>query len=88
MAMPRQILTGSSRNVAAGAKLVGKTSGTANVHVTVVLKRKNEIPRDDLHRRMLMRPRERPHLIHSNFADQYGASEQAIDADQIHGCSA
>jgi kumamolisin len=80
MPEPRQILSGSARNAAAGARLVGKTDGAAQISVTVVLKRKQDIQRADLHRHALLKPHERPIIDHVAFAEQYGASSEAIDA--------
>jgi kumamolisin len=80
MVEPRQILSGSIRSPLASAGLIRKTDGGANVEVTVVLTRKNNISRDDLHRHALMRPHERPNTDHAAFAEQYGASEDAIAA--------
>jgi kumamolisin len=80
MPEPRQILSGSVRNAAAGARLIGKTDGAAQISVTVVLKRKRDIQGIDLHRHALLRPHERPIIDHAAFAEQYGASSEAIDA--------
>jgi kumamolisin len=77
---PRQILSGSARNAAAGARLIGKTDGAAQISVTVVLKRKRDIQRADLHRHALLKPHERPITDRAAFAEQYGASSEAIDA--------
>ena len=60
MPEPRQVLSGSARNAAAGARLIGKTDGAAQISVTVVLKRKRDIQRADLHRHALLKPHERP----------------------------
>jgi kumamolisin len=80
MPEPRQILLGSARIAAAGARLVGKTDGAAQISVTVVLKRKQDIQQVDLHRHALLRPHERPITDRAAFAEQYGASSEAIDA--------
>jgi len=80
MPEPRRILTGSTRNGVAGARLVGRTDGAAKVDVTVVLVRKNDIQRDDLHRHALMIPQERPGIDHAAVAEQYGARPEAVDA--------
>src|SRR5580704_11114942 len=84
MSDSRRILPGSSRNAAPGAKLVGRTDARAKVDVTVVLVRKQPIERDDLHRHALMRPHERPQVDHAAFAQQYGASDEAIAALRAH----
>jgi hypothetical protein len=60
MSEPRQILSGSIRSAVAGARLIRKTDGAAKIDVTVVLARKNEIQRDNLHRHALTSPHERP----------------------------
>jgi len=80
MNVPRKILSGSTRNPAAGATLVGKTDGSAIIQVTVVLARKRVIPHDDLRRHALMRPQERPIADHAAFTEQYGASDEAVAA--------
>jgi kumamolisin len=80
MPEPRQILPGSARNAAAGARFIGKTDGTSQISVTVVLKRKRDIQQADLHRHALLRPHERPIIDHAAFAEQYGASSEAIAA--------
>lgn len=80
MNQPRQILSGSTRNPAAGANLVGRTDGATIIEVTVVLKRKQGIPRADLQRHVLMRPQERPIADHVTFTEQYGASDEAVAA--------
>jgi hypothetical protein len=51
---PPEKLSGSTRTPAAGANLVGRTDGGAIIQVTVVLKRKQGIQRDDLQRHALM----------------------------------
>ena len=63
MPEPRQILSGSARNAAAGARFIGKTPGTSQINVTVVLKRKRDIQREDLHQHALLRPHERPTTV-------------------------
>lgn len=80
MPEPRQILSGSVRNAASGASFIGKTAGTSQINVTVVLKRKRDIQQADLHRHALLRPHERPVTDHAAFAEQYGASTEAVDA--------
>ncbi|MGA2129916.1 MAG: protease pro-enzyme activation domain-containing protein, partial [Xanthobacteraceae bacterium] len=80
MPEPRRSLSGSTRLGVAGARLVGRTDATAKVDVTVVLVRKNEIQREELHRHSLMIPPERPAIDHAAFADQYGARPESIDA--------
>jgi kumamolisin len=80
MPEPRQILSGSARNAAVGARLIGKTDGAAQISVTVVLKRKGDIQRADLHRHALLKPHERPITDRAAFAEQYGASSEAVDA--------
>jgi kumamolisin len=80
MPEPRQILPGSARGAAAGARLIGKTEGTSQISITVVLKRKRDIQQADLHRHALLRPHERPIVDHAAFAEQYGASSEAIAA--------
>ncbi len=80
MQTAREILPGSARNVVAGAKLIGKTSPTARVEVTVVLARKNKIPRDVLVEHALAKPHERTHADHAAFAERYGTSDEAIAA--------
>ena len=80
MPEPRQILSGSARNAAAGARLIGKTDDATEISVTVVLKRKRDIERADLHRHALLKPHERPITDHAAFAEQYGAGSEAIDA--------
>ena len=82
MPEPRQILSGSARNAAAGARLIGKTDDATEISVTVVLKRKRDIERADLHRHALLKPRERPITDRAAFAEQYGASSEAIDATE------
>src|ERR1700722_10977047 len=77
---PREKLSGSTRAPAAGASLVGRADGGAIIKVTVVLKRKQGIQRDDLQRHGLMRPHERPIADHAAFAERYGASDEAIEA--------
>src|ERR1700691_74247 len=84
MTEPRQILAGSTRSAAAGARLIGRTDGAAKVDVTVVLARKRPIPQDDLQRHTLTRPHERPSVDHAAFAEQYGASSEAIEAIRSH----
>jgi hypothetical protein len=80
MPEPSQILSGSARNAAAGARLIGKTDSVAQISVTVVLKRKRDIQRADLHRHALLKPHERPITDRAAFAEHYGASSEAIDA--------
>jgi kumamolisin len=80
MSEPRQILSGSARNGAAGARLVGRTDGAEQVDVTVVLVRKQPIGRDELQGHSLARPRERAIADHATFAALYGASDEAIAA--------
>ena len=77
---PRNILSGSTRSPAAGANLIGRTDGSAIIRVTVVLMRKQAIQRDDLQRHALIRPHERPIADHAAFAEQYGASDEAVAA--------
>src|ERR1700693_6133762 len=84
MSDARRILAGTSGNGAPGAKLVARTDARAKVDVTVVLVRKQPIERDDLHRHVLMRPHERPPVDHAAFAQQYGASDEAIAALRAH----
>lgn len=84
MSEPRQILAGSGRGAAAGARLIGRTAAAAKVDVTVVLARKQAIHHDDVHRHALMRPHERSHVDHAAFAAQYGASDDAVNAVQSH----
>jgi len=84
MSDSRRILPGSSRNGAPGARLVGRTDARAKVDVTVVLVRQQPIERDDLHRHVMMRPHERPPVDHAAFAQQYGASDEAIEAVRAH----
>jgi kumamolisin len=77
---PRNILSGSTRSPAAGANLIGRTDGSAIIRVTVVLMRKQRIQHDDLQRHALIRPHERPIADHAAFAEQYGASDEAVAA--------
>src|SRR5271166_4932092 len=72
MPTPRQVLSGSKRNAVAGARFLGKTDAAAQIHVTVVLRRKNEIHRDQLHQHALLRPHERPSVDDATLAEQYG----------------
>lgn len=76
----REILSGSSRAGAVGARLVGRTEADEQFNVTVVLVRKQPIEREDLHRHAMLRPRERAVTDHVAFSTQHGASEQAIEA--------
>jgi hypothetical protein len=87
MPEPRQILPGSARDAAAGARLIGKTDGTSQISVTVVLKRKRDIQPADLHRHALLVPDGRPIVDHAAFADQYGASNDAVDAIRAFAAS-
>jgi len=64
----RRGLSGSTRLGVAGARLVGRTDAAARVDVTVVLVRKNDIQRDELHRHSLMIPPERPVVDHAAIA--------------------
>jgi kumamolisin len=82
MLVARDILSGSSRNAAPGAKLIGKTDSRTRITVTVVLKRKSAIEPGALHQHCLLRPRERPVADHAAFARQYGASDEGISAIQ------
>src|ERR1700722_9127947 len=82
-----RILLGSSRNGAPGARLVGRTDARAKVDVTVVLVRQQPIERDDLHRHVMMRPHDRPPVDHAAFAQQYGASDEAIEAVRAHSAN-
>lgn len=80
MPEPRRSLSGSTRLGVAGARFVGRTDGTAKVDVTVVLVRKNDIQREELHRHSLMIPPDRPLVDHAAFADRYGARPESVDA--------
>src|SRR5580704_14279010 len=80
MQEPRTILPGSGRKPAAGARLIGRTDAAAPVEVTVVLKRKAEIPQDELQRHVLTSPHARPSADHAAFSAQYGASDDGIAA--------
>jgi len=76
----RRILSGSTRNVAAGAKLIKRTGGTTRIDVTVVLVRKTKILPAELQQHVLKTPDERPSVDPAAFADEYGASDEAIAA--------
>jgi kumamolisin len=76
----RQILSGSTRNVAAGAKLIEKTKGATKIDVTVVLVRKTKISHAELQQHLLKTPDERSSVDHTAFAEEYGASDEAIAA--------
>src|SRR5215472_1210875 len=82
MQEPRTILVGSERTSAPGAQRIGKTDAAAPVEVTVVLKRKAEIPPDELHRHLMSLPHERPGADHAAFAAQFGASNEGVAAIQ------
>src|SRR6516165_1468326 len=56
---PRQILSGSTRNVVAGAKLIERTKGAIRIDVTVVLLRKTKISPAELQQHVLKTPDER-----------------------------
>jgi kumamolisin len=77
---PRQILAGSTRNTAAGARLIGRSDGTANITVTVILSGKSKIAPSDVQQHALLRPHERPVADHASYEDKYGASAAAISA--------
>jgi kumamolisin len=76
----RQILPGSIRNPAAGARLIGRTDGAAKIDVTVVLVRKTKISRAVWQRHALKKPDERPSVDYTAFAERYGASDEALVA--------
>jgi kumamolisin len=80
---PREILPGSTKNAAAGARLIGRTSPNEVVHVTVVLARRNAIPSKELRQHAFTRPHERPKVDHQSFARLYGASDEAIAATRL-----
>ena len=80
MSEPREILRGSHKAAAAGARLIGPTNPGEPVRVTVVVARKNAIPRSELARHSRTRPRERPRADHDGVAQGYGASQEALDA--------
>ena len=80
MQEPRQILSGSTRNVAAGAKLIERTKGATKIDVTVVLVRKTKISSAELQQHVLKTPDERASVDHAAFAEEYGASDEAIAA--------
>src|SRR6516165_10125474 len=77
---PRQILSGSTRNVVAGAKLIERTKGATRIDVTVVLLRKTKISPAELQQHVLKTPDERASVDHAAFAEEYGASDEAIAA--------
>ena len=77
MQEPRTILVGSERTSAPGAQRIGKTDAAAPVEVTVVLKRKAEIPPDELHRHLMALPHERPGADHAAFAAQFNVPVKA-----------
>jgi kumamolisin len=80
MSEPREILRGSHKAAAAGARLIGPTNPGEPVRVTVVIARKSAIPRSELARHSRTRPRERPRADHEAVAQGYGASQEALDA--------
>jgi len=80
MTEPREVLAGSVRRAAAGARLIGRTRPENPIHVSVILARRNAIALDILHRHGLIRPHERPKADHALFAQKYGASEAALEA--------
>ena len=77
---PRQVLAGSNRNPAPGAKLLGRTDAAAPVLVTVVLKRKNPIEDDTVQSHTSLLPGDRPTADHAAFAARFGASDDAVDS--------
>src|SRR3974390_1275708 len=80
MQEPRQILSGSTRNVAPGAKLIERTKGAIRIDVIVVLVRKTKISSAELQQHVLKTPDERASVEHAAFAEEYGASDEAIAA--------
>ncbi|MFZ3350998.1 MAG: protease pro-enzyme activation domain-containing protein [Xanthobacteraceae bacterium] len=80
MPEPREAFLGSARNAVAGARLIGKSDGGPRITVTVVLKRKMQIPEEQLHQHSLLLPHQRAAVDHASFARQYGASDDAIAA--------
>src|SRR6516162_1936027 len=80
MQEPRQILSGSTRNVAPGARLIERTKGATRIDVTVVLMRKTTISSAELQQHVLKTPDERASVDHAAFAEEYGASDEAIAA--------
>src|SRR3974390_3803346 len=80
MQEPRQILSGSTRNVAPGAKRIERTKGATRIDVTVVLMRKTKISPAELEQHVLKTPDERASVDHAAFAEEYGASDEAIAA--------
>lgn len=80
MTEPREVLAGSVRRAAAGARLIGRTHPDNPVHVSVILSRRNAIGSEMLRRHGLTRPHERPKADHALFAQKYGASDAAVEA--------
>jgi kumamolisin len=80
MSEAREILVTSRKLPTAGARLIGRTDPKQIIHVTVVLNRRSEISSTELQRHTLTRPHDRPKIDASQFAQQYGAGEDAVDA--------
>lgn len=83
MSNSREILSGSIRRAVTGARLIARTDPETDIHVTVVLARRNNIDRARLREHALARPHERPATDHAGFARDYGASEASMGAMRV-----
>jgi kumamolisin len=82
-----KILTGSTRNAVAGARMLGRADPASRVDVSVVLTRRQPIDHAVLQQHVLARPRERAIADHVAFASRYGASDEAISAVRAHAAT-
>src|ERR1700756_5213128 len=80
MTESREVLPGSRKSPAAGARLIGRTDPNQPMHVTVVLNRANDVPDDVLRLHSLTRPHDRPRPDPGTLWPKYGATPESIAA--------
>jgi kumamolisin len=77
---PLVSLPGSTRFAVAGAKMLGRTDGSQQIVVTLILKPANDIAYETVVAHALTAPAARPEMTRAEFAQKYGAPAAAVEA--------